>query len=83
MEELSQEKETDIYDRIGWLGNSLNYLPFARLRSAKFHRFGALRLWPKKKVFFNKPKWEDFKYRPLVSFQKHRWKRLFALLFQL
>ena len=83
MRELSLEESKQVFDRIGTAECGLRHLPYSNLRKTAHHRFGCLRLWPKLKVFRGKKTaWEDFKWRPLVSFKKHRWKRVLALLSQ-
>ena len=68
MEELEPEDAQKVFSEIGRLGNGLHHLPFCQLRKTEEHRFGALRLWPKKKTFAELTAWEDLKVRPLVSF---------------
>ncbi len=62
------------------MGNGLFHLPFCELRGRGAHEFGCLRLWIKKKSFADLTTWEELKWRPLVSFRKHRWRKLFSLL---
>ena len=82
MDELTVQEVNDVFEVIGRLGNQLRHLPFSRLRSTREHRFGRLKLWPKKKIFYERANWDNFRYRPLVSFVHHRWRRVFALLSQ-
>ena len=83
MRRLSGPEAKAVFNRIGTAGCGLRHLPFSNLRKTAHHRFGCLRLWPKLKVFrHGKPLWEDFKWRPLVSFKRHRWKRVLGLLSQ-
>lgn len=80
MDQLSVKDAKGILEAVGSLGNGLRYLPFAQLRATHQHRFGSLRLWPKFKNFLEQPSWDTFRWRPLVSFEHHRWRRLFSLL---
>ena len=82
MDELPQEEAERIFDQIGIAANHLNHLPFAQLRKTHYHEFGRLRLWPKLKSFRNPPSWEEMSYRPLVSYRRHRWRKLLAFLSQ-
>ena len=85
MDTLSPEEVSRIFEVIGRLGNGLKHLPYAALPKASCHEFGVLRLWCKLKSFKVDEgvvplSWSAFKWRPLVSFRKHRWRRVFSLL---
>ena len=80
MKHLSLDEEQVIYDEIGIAANHLRHLPFAGLRKTATHQFGCLRLWPKLKSFREEVSWETLQFRPLVSFRKHQWRRVLALL---
>ena len=73
--ELEQINET-----IPNLGASLNHLPYSRLRSSRFHRFGPLRGYLKAKSFDNLSGWGSLEWRPLVSFYDHRCIFLFSMM---
>ncbi len=79
MKELSTDETQKVYDEIGIAANGLDHLPFAQLRKTKHHEFGMLRLWPKQKTFLQESRWNEYKWRPLVSFRKHRWRRVLSL----
>lgn len=61
-------------------GQKFGHLPHCRLRRAREHGFGRLRLWPKLKCLGPELRsWADVTYRPLVSYYKHHWKHLSSL----
>jgi len=60
--------------------NRLLHLPYCNLRRAHRHRFGALSLWLKIKCLSPRPgSWQQLKFRPLVSYKQHHWRRLLIL----
>ncbi len=87
MKRLTKHEAKEVFDRIGTAACGLKHLVYSNLKKTKFHRFGVLRLWPKFKSFKgnegSKPRWSDMKWRPLVSYKKHRWRKVLALLSRL
>ena len=82
MNELSIDEAKRVYDEIGTAATGLRHLPYSSLRKTESHRFGCLRLWPKLKNFKDTIKLDTLKYRPLVSYERHRWRRVLSLLSQ-
>ncbi len=80
MEELDAEQTERIFDRIGTAAQGLFYLPYVSLKKTCKHEFGCLRLWPKLKSFKEEKNIDDYKWRPLVSYRKHKWRKLLSLL---
>jgi hypothetical protein len=78
--EVQGAKLNRINENIGTLGSMLSYLPFCQLRPTSAHRFGAMRLWVKLKVFESEILgWNSLKWRPLVSYRQHKWRKLYAM----
>jgi hypothetical protein len=80
MEDVPTNMINRVFARIGAAGQTLRHLPFAALRGAATHKFGCLRGWVKKKSFTEEMSWSTLKWRPLVSFREHRWRKLLSLL---
>ena len=80
MEELDEDAIMKTYAEIGSLGAELRHLPFCNLAHRSTHQYGTLRPWIKFKNFKDLPEWDEMRYRPLISYQRHRWRRLFSLL---
>jgi hypothetical protein len=80
MKKLSGIETSSIFNEIGIIGNQLSHLPFASLRRTSTHEFGVLRHWPKMKSAKTSAEFADYKWRPLVSFRKHRWRKVLALV---
>ena len=80
MKVVDLEKLTRIFEEVSRRENTLRHLPFCQLRPKGKHRFGCLRGWVKKKSFMELEGWASLRWRPLVSFREHRWRRLFSLL---
>ena len=63
--------------------NALHCLPYCRFRRGHRHRFGSLSLHVKAKVLFPRvTEWSAMKFRPLVSYKQHHWKRLLRIACQ-
>lgn len=89
LKEVPEGELERIANEMGIIGSRLNHLPFCQLRGRKFDRPGVLRLWVKykslKKAWGDngeeiQPTWEDLRWRPLVSFQHYRWKKLLSMV---
>ena len=80
LEELDEEARRSAYAEIGSLGTGLEHLPFCHLKHTSTHEYGTLRLWIKLKNFQNLPEWTEMRYRPLISYRRHRWRRAFSML---
>ena len=81
MEDVQGPTLNKIFEKIGTAASVLRHLPYCGLK-AKKHRFGCLRAWIKYKSFaeWDGKKWTDLKFRPLVSYKSHRWKKLFTMV---
>ena len=76
MEPIDAQTLINIQGTIPTAAVGFHHLPFCELeRGAR--EFGALRHWVKMKS------WDDLKYRPVVSFKKQRWRKLWSLLSRL
>ena len=63
------------------INNRCNSLPFCGLKKSEKHKFGILRLWFKSKnLKSSNLTWSSFKFRPLVSYYHHHWKRCYKLI---
>lgn len=69
-----------ILDGFYRVGKLFHDLPFCRLSRASNHKFGALRVWPKRRTLDPWPAtWSSIKWRPLVSYISHHWRFLLSL----
>lgn len=83
LKKVPEEKRRWIALYFGEMGNLLRHLPFGGFQK-KGHEFGCLRLWLKYKNFKNKDRtWDTLGWRPLVSYRRHRYRRLFSLVSRL
>ncbi len=80
MDDLDAEEIATINQDIPTIGARLGHLPFCKLRASKTHRFGALRAYLKAKSFESLVDWGGLKWRPLISFRKHRWRVLLSMV---
>ena len=89
MEKVQDGLLPRVFHNVAVLGNGLHHFPFAELRGRRARKFGSLRLWIKKKSFDvwdkkedggDEMKGEDLKWRPLVSFREHRWRKLLSMV---
>lgn len=86
LRDLTPEEGRRIQEYFYRLGETLGHLPFGRLRSGAKHRFGAVRAWIKFKSVKQYPNpllcgdpWGELRWRPLVSYTQHHWKRVLGL----
>ena len=83
LQAVSSGEVSRILGGIGLLGGSSKHLPYCEIKRTNSHRFGCLRLWPKYEDFgVQNVWWADLKWRPLVSFRQHKWRRLFSMASQ-
>jgi len=85
LQRVPEEKRRWVAKYYGKMGSALKHQPYGAYRK-RGHQFGCLRLWFKfknMKVKKEERRWEDLAWRPLVSFQKHRYRRAFSMLSRL
>ncbi len=81
LRKVSVEEVIRIYAGFFRLGEGLRHLPFLGLEHSSKHKFGAVRHCPKWKSIQSIPgRWEDVKWRPLVSYQHHHWRRPLSMV---
>jgi hypothetical protein len=81
LRKVPEEKRCWMAKYYGKLGGGLHHQPFWNYRRHG-HEFGCLRLWFKyknMKIPVSERKWEDLGWRPLVSFTRHRYKRVLSM----
>jgi len=81
MEPLNPLEVENIHHRIYRQGERFHRLPYCRLRKSVSHMFAILKAWPKFKSLKEFPsKIEDIKWRPIMGYANHHWKRLLSML---
>jgi len=83
LRKVPEEKRRWVAKYYAKMGSTLKQQPFGAYKRHG-HRFGCLRLWyTYKNMKMQERKWEEMAWRPLVSFQKHRYRKALSLLSRL
>ena len=78
---ISEDRMEKLRADIFLFNEKLKHLPYSKLKKGG-HVMGCLRGWIKYKSLVDPQCWDELKWRPLVSYRNHRWRRVLSLVSQ-